>query len=546
MSESVQAGPRPGEEAAAHAVAEAFRKHLPSVCGAMLSVGFSIYLLLPLYQPPETPADVEAEEKESYNLDCFLVRDASGSIDPQHYEVLEDEILGHLSTRGGDRISYSRFGSDIVSGGVPPPSDDEGAITAHRRLAQQGAHTVAGTTDFERLFDRLRKAIQNDRERQRATKRKPHADAIIILSDGIPDLTPDQESCPDSGREFISDEIVEAYDAMINSHYATREAIYVRLILVGAPSECGPEIQSQWERRLSARGLEVLAYSATGGMPGLGERLLTSLRRHPKIFFQISGLKDEQRRRMDRGERFSVQFTAHAFRAGGTVRVESASLVGQGGSELDLHALRNSQVSSTKDGHNPVFAVPSPEPSALWGPSVDQEEFYLEPESSFVSLESETYRLLVKASVLERPGQSVEIDPVEVRPCHKAGQKSRVRERLKLPVSLSVSLAAIFLLGSLSWYVSPKGNARSWLEDFFVVPYRRWLYLFLLLFLPVFVGVVGLQKPWPIACCVVLILCFVLFLLEGFRKSPAALLIFRVVEFAALPLVAEVAAQYLT
>lgn len=548
MNESVREGLRPPEEAAVHPVADAFRRHLPGIFGLVLSAGFCVYLLLPLFQAPDAPAAGETEVKESYNLDCFLVRDASGSVDPRHYTVLEEleeEILGRLSTKDGDRISYAMFGGDVVPGGVQPPSSDEAGIAAQRQLAEREARNVAGTTDFERLFDRLRDAIREDRLRQKATKREPHADAVIILSDGVPDLTPDLEPCLASDRELISDEIVSSYDALINSFYATQEAIYVRLILVGAPPECGPKIQQQWERRLGPMGLEVLSYSEIG-ISGVGESLLRALRRHPRILLRIENLQDQERSQLDRGERFSAQFTARSFLAGGTLRIESASLVGKGNRALRLHALKNSRVSATEDGHNPVFPIPSPEPGKLLGAPVDREEFYLEAESSFVPLESETYRLLVKASVLEQPGPSVEVDPVEVPPCHKAGQKSQVRERLKGPVFLSAALASAFVLGVLAWFVSRKGTRfQGWLEGIFVLPYQRWLYLFLLVFLPVFVGIVGLQRPWPIACCVVLVLSFVLFLLEGFRQSPSALLIFRVVEFAALPLVAEVAAQYL-
>ena len=546
MSESVQAGnsPREREEAASH-VAVAFRKYLPPVFGAMLSVGFSGYLLLPLFEgPPPGTGGVGVEE--DYSLDCFLVRDASGSVDPQHYARLEEEILSHLSTNDGDRISYSRFGSDVIPGGVQPPSDDGAEIASHRQHAEREAHTVSGTTDFERLFDRLREAIRDDRDAQKATKREPHADAVIILSDGIPDLTPDQEPCLVSDRELISDAIVQSYDAMINNLYPTREAIYVRLILVGAPPGCGPRIKQQWERRLGSKGLEVLSYSQIGSMPDLGGKLLKPLRRHPRILLRIAGLEDQERRKLDRGERFSVRFTARSFLRGGSMRIESASLVGQGGAELQLHALKNFRVSPTEDGHKPVFSIPSPEPGKLLGAPVDREEFYLESESSFVPLESETYRLLIKASVLEQPGPSVEVDPAEVPPCNKAGQKSRVRERLKIPAALSAALAGFFVLGVLAWLSTGKlSRVHAWLEGFFVLPYRRWIYVFLLLLVPLAVGIGALQKPWPMTGCLVLILGSVPFLLERFKKTLTVHLVFRVVESAALPLATEVAAQYL-
>lgn len=539
MSESIQAGAAPDTPMI-------FRKYLPGVCGVMIAGGFAIYLLLPLFQRPGRIA-AASDAEESYNLDCFLVRDASGSVDPQHYESIEKEILNHLSTRDGDRISYARFGADVVPGGVQPPSADEAGIAAQRQLAEQEARAVSGTTDFERLFDRLRDAIRDDRQRQKATQREPHADAILILSDGVPDLTPDRQPCLASDQELISDEIVESYRALINSLYATQEAIYVRLILVGAPAACGPRIQEQWERRLGPEGLEVLSFSEVGSMPGLGERLLKPLRRHPRILLRIADLADQERKKMDRGERFSVQFSARSFLAGGRMRIESASLIGRGGRELRLHALKNSHVHTTEDGHHPEFSIPPPEPGKLLGPPVNREEFYLEAESSFVPLESEAYRLLVKASVLQQPGPSVEVEPAEVPPCYKAGQKSRVRDRLRLPAFLSAALAGVFGLGALAWFVTWRvPRVHAFLEGFFVVPYRKWIFLFLVLFVPVAAGIAGLGKPWPIACCVVLILSLVLFRLEGFRESPTAHLIFRVVEFAALPLVTEVAAQYLT
>lgn len=544
MSESVREGlSRPRKETGAPA---AFRKHLPGLYGASVALCLSAYLLFPLFQD-ENPVATKGSVEESYNLDGFLVRDASGSVDPEHYGRIEQEILDHLSARDGDRISYSVFGSDTIPEEILPPSADENSIAAQRQNAGQDAHKISGTTDFERLFDRLREAIRKDREQQKATQREPHADAIIILSDGVPDLTPDNQPCPVPNQEFISDQIVDAYDALINSSYATHEAIYVRLILVGAPRLCGPRIKEEWERRLGPIGLEVLSYSEIGS--DLRDKLLRPLRRHPRILFRIGKLKDQERRKLDQGERFSVQFSARSFLKGGELRIESAMLIDEKNRELPLHALRNSQISPTEWGHHPVFIIESPASGKLLGPTLDREEFYLQSDSSFVPLESEKYRLEVKAYVLEQPASgrtipSVEIDPVEVLPCNKAEQKRQVRSRLRIPGTLSLALAGFFGLGALAWYSTGRvPRIQASLEGFFVVPYKRWIWLFLFLLIPVSLGFLALGKVWLFSG--LLVLGYLLFQLEGSKRSPSARLIFRLVEFAALPLITEVAAQYL-
>jgi len=544
MSESVREGlARPRKETAAPA---AFRKHLPGVCGAIVALCLSAYLLFPLFQEGNSDA-VKGRVEESYNLDGFLVRDASGSVNPQNYGRIEQEILSHLSARDGDRISYTVFGSDTIPEEILPPSADENSIAAQRQIASQDAHKVSGTTDFERLFDRLREAIRKDREQQKATKREPHADAIIILSDGVPDLTPDNQPCPIPNQEFISDPIVEAYDALINNSYATHEAIYARLILVGAPPLCGPRIKEEWERRLGPMGLEVLSYSEIGS--DLQDKLLRPLRRHPRILFRIGEIKDQERRKLDQGERFSVQFSARSFLKGGKVRIESAMLVDEKSRELPLHALRNSQISPTEWKHHPEFVVQSPTPGKLLGPPLAQEEFYLKSDSSFLPLESERYRLQVKAYVLEQPmpGRtipSVEIDPVEVLPCTKAEQKREVRSRMRIPGILSLALAGCFGLGALAWYAAGRvPRIQAALGGFFVVPYKRWIWLFLFLLIPVSLGFLALGKVWVFSG--LLVLGYLLFQLEGSKRSPSARLLFRLVEFAALPLITEVAAQYL-
>jgi len=532
--------------------AEVFRKYLPGVCGAAVALCLSAYLLLPLFQSPKAPGTGSGGQA-SYNLDCFLMRDSSGSADLLHYGSIEQEILSHLSTKGGDRISYAVFGSGTVPEEVEPPSADQTSIRAQRQLASEEAHRISGTTDFALLFDRLRDAIRVDRQRQKATKREPHADAVIILSDGIPDLTPDNQRCPRPGEELIPDDIVDSYKALMNSLYATQEAIYVRLILVGTPSLCGPRIKEEWERRLGPEGLEVISYSEIDSVPHLGEKLLRPLRRHPRVLLRIGSLKDQERRKLDRGDKFSVQFSAQSFLKGGTVRIESAALVGEEGRQLPLHALKNSRVSSTDSRHFPVILVPSPAAEMLWGEPVDQEELYLQPDhasADFEPIESETYQLLVKASVLEQPEPglpvpSVESDPIEIRPCNKAEQKKLVRERLKLPGMLSLALAGFFSLGALAWFATRKtSRLHAFLEGVFILPYRRWVWVFFFLLIPVSLGFLGLGKTWLFS--VLLVLGYLLFLLERSKRSPAAHLAFRLIEFIALPLITEVAAQYLT
>jgi len=540
----------------------AFRKVFEGIVIAGLAAGLLLFLIWP-YFTIKSKGLKRAAQREDYLLDCFIVRDASMSHRPESqkdYDNIEAEILQHLSTDDGDRISYSLFGGETVpEEGIPLPAPSKAEIEAQIKVTQN--KLIFKKTDFEMLFDRLRETIYRDRESQAATKRDPHADAIVILTDGIHDPTEsDSKRCPTDDEDYIPDEVVRAFDALIKTNYKTHEAIYVRLVLVGTPA-CPSDIKGEWERRLGPKGLEVLSYAELSNAPNLGQALLKPLRRHARVVLQLDPLKDEERRRLDNGDKFKIEYGVQSFLRGGEFRIDSAVLVNDEDNELKLQALRNSSVFSTDADHNPIISAPSPASQRLLGKLKRGEDFYLEPASAsaarrFLS-ESEVYSLQLSISALEKPAPglspvSIEYDSLKIGPCDRAHRKSQVRERLKLPGALSLILACLFLSGSSAWWATLKSpdatrrqrlNAR--LERLFVRPYKRWTGAFLILLVPMTVGVSCLHKLGPMGVCVIMCLSLLAFFSEKFRSSTTAHLVLRVAEIAALPLVIEWAGGYL-
>jgi hypothetical protein len=546
---------------------QAFQNLLPpltEVLAFLLILGIlGAYLFWPWIKDVQRARVLEPSD-EDYGLDCFILRDASKSPKTEAYDHAERQILDYLSVRYGDRISYAFFGADVLPKPIPIPSSDAGSIEDQRQVAGKNKQ-IYTTTDFAFLFGELRKTIEKDRQAQAATKRKGHVDVAIILSDGIPDLSPKKMGCPVPGQEFIPDGVITSFDALMKGPYATQERIYVRLVLIGGEFQrCTSDIQVEWERALGPKGLEVISYSKIG-TGALGDELLKPLKRHSHIALKLHPLEDAQRRLLDQGERFSVAYNARSVGEGGELRVLSGTLVDDQQREMELNAFRNRTIKTTHPEHLPIIRVPSPDNGEALGKTIrsDGDFIYLEPDASedsadFLS-EQSTYALNLKVAVASHPNIQkltpiVDPDPptLRIEPCNQAEKKRLGRLRLQPLFLGSIVLSGIFLIGSLAWYTTKGasgetrlGRLNGALERAVVLPYKRWFEALIILLSLMTLGVFFLEEPLLLMICVMIIISSALFLLSSLRESQTAHMLVRLAEFMALPLIIEGAAHYL-
>jgi len=92
-------------------------------------------------------------------------------------------------------------------------------------------------------------------------------------------------------------------------------------------------IRGQWEARVgiiaSPGAFEVLSQPKP---TDVDETLMRPLRRQPRIILSLA-YQDEERRKLDRGEDFAIQYTAQAFLEEAKLKIDSASLVDEQGVE---------------------------------------------------------------------------------------------------------------------------------------------------------------------------------------------------------------------
>jgi len=530
----------------------------------LLIVGIlGTYLFWPWIKDIQSARVLEPSD-EDYRIDCFVLRDASKSPKPGAYDLAERQILDYLNVRYGDRISYAFFGTDVLPNPIPAPSSNSESIEAQRQVAGNKKQ-IYDTTNFSHLFDELKNTIKNDRQAQVATRRKAHVDVIIILSDGVPDLSPGKMSCPVPGQKFIPDDVITSFNQLLTGGYATRERIYVRLVLIGGDLQyCISDIQGEWDRALGSMGLKVISYPEVG-KGNLGDTLLKPFKRHSHIALKLRSLEDDQRQLLDQGKRFSVAYSARSVGEGGQLRILSGTLVDAQQREIELNAFKNYTIKSTNLEHFPSIRVPSPDSGEALGKTVrsDGDFIYLEPDASenssgFLS-EQSTYTLKLKVVVESHPNSQrltpiVDPDPPALRigPCNLAEKRQLGRGRLQPLFLSSIILSGIFLTGSLAWFTTKgaSGKARlgrlnGALERSIVIPYKRWFEALIILFTLMTLGVSFLEEPLLLMVCVMIIISSALFLLSSLSKSKTANMLVRLAEFIILPLIINGAAHYI-
>lgn len=546
-------------------ILNAFSNILPvlaEILAFVLMLGIlSAYLFWPWIKDIQNSRALETSA-EDYRIDAFILRDASKSPKADAYDHAERQILDYLKVSYGDRISYAFFGTDVLPKPIPVPSSDSESIRAQRQMAGIKKQ-IYDTTNFSHLFDEIKKTISKDRQAQVAARRKSHVDVVIILSDGVPDLSSNNMSCPVPGEKFIPDDVVNSFENLMEGPYATHERIYVRLVLIGGKLQrCISDIQGEWESALGARGLEVESYSKIKN--NFGDNLLKRFKRHTHIAFKLRPLEDAQRRLLDQGKRFSVAYSARSVGEGGELRVLSGTLMDDQMREIELNAFRNGTIKSTNPEHFPLIRVPSPDKGEAFGKPIhsDGDFVYLEPDASentagFLS-EQSTYTLklrVVVASSSNAQGLTPVVDPdpytLRIEPCNQAQKRRRGRFRLQPLFLGAIMLSGIFLIGSIVWFSTKGapggtrlGRLNGALERTVVLPYKRWFEALIILLILMALGVSFLEEPLLLMICVTVIVSSVLFLLSPFRESRTAHMLIRLAEFMVVPLIIEGAAHY--
>jgi hypothetical protein len=481
------------------------RKGLYVAGAAALLFGTLRYVLEPFAEAPPPASWVIPDPPsrlDEFLLDCFVVRDASGSPDTTHYAQVEEAIFAHLNLTGdetkSDRVSYALFGDDTRPQRIPALTPWPESLAAYREVSTAQRFQK---TDFARLFTRLREAIRRDREARPRT-RPSHADSVFIISDGVPDPTGHNRPCPspEDRGEFISDDVVTRFDALVHGYYPTQEPIYVHLILIGSSSQCRRDIRTEWERRIggiAAPGeFQVQEFSAESP-----EDILARLRQQPRIIFSLQPLQDEERINLDNERKFSIEYSAQAYGKGGNISISSASIYAhldeQGGSTdkevIRLDVSSNRYVDSTEDEGHVVISPPAPASRQDILGRTRKGSIYLEPKfRDFEHSELSTYqlRLNYKSDV------DVEFRPtsLSITPCFSANQRQASRERLRQVAFLSSVIGLLFAAGLFLWVAYPASWPAQQVQKLLVEPHAFWFCVIIPLALALAIGGVAAQE----------------------------------------------------
>lgn len=543
------------------AFAEKFFRVVEFVVAALICFGLGWWLISPFYSSKDKEGDISEPSDKDYVLDCFIVRDASVSPIKNQYSQIESSLLEKLNTNAGDRISFAIFGGDTKPNPIQPPTTNKASIEAQRGLVNGASYE---TTDFALLFRRLRDTIYQDRKAQVAAKRPPHADAIIILSDGIPDLSSHESTCPDGSEGFISKDIIDSFDALINSSYATQEPIFVRLIVAGAPSPCAPRIVEEWETSLSqVPGSRSFSAVLFDDLRNAERGILEPLRRQPRIIFSLANLTNSERQHLDDYGAFSVMYSARSFllRSPGKLEIEHGTLIprdqgrGEGGGgatasesgeaprAIQLLALKYPGIPSTDPQSRVVVSPPPHSGQSLLGEAVKGLIYFRlenpEDKNSLAELSKYDLRLTYSSDT----NLIVEFRPatLALEPCSRAFNRRALWEKLKATFTILSGITVIYLTGLFCWCVAARRPSRKpfhiWSQKLFYNPRCHWVGALMVLVIPMTTSTFYLNNSIEMMIGFGLVLSLTLHFFEKFKHSPTISLLSFMIEWLSIPLV---------
>jgi hypothetical protein len=343
-----------GEKAPHDELHERLRKKVPRVASNLLilsAVTWSLYLLFwPLcpenpegakMYPPVKPFELPPADPP---LDVYLARDASGSVmDKKRYKALEDAVIHHagLKLTANDRASYARFGDGTWPPEIQPALGDVAGVEALE--ANRSSRLPAGFarfTDFAALFNELGAAIKDERRNNPLHAISEHTDLIIVISDGVPDVTAHHRRCPDqfpADDPFITDKIKKSFINLVDhSGSMGGGKIVPYLVLAGGKKDCMPKIKAQWEKALGRHGLRVIGSSSRSKPAALVSPAFEAAGRRPMVFVNPSydRLEDDQIDLLTKRKDFSARYAFWSFLRGDTATIRVAALYDDKGRQL--------------------------------------------------------------------------------------------------------------------------------------------------------------------------------------------------------------------
>lgn len=474
------------------------RKSLPTFLGILAAIvfaaGLAFYLLSPMWMTHVEEPKYNPLVGEDNLLDCFIARDVSKSPNHQHYNRIEQEILNHLNQGEGDRISYVQFDSETYPSQIQPPTTSPTVLAAQRKTVARGKSS--NRTDFAMLFDRLREAIARDRETNNAPSREPHADVVMILSDGVPDPRGTNWQCPSdfaqAGEMFIPAEVRKAFEALASTRYATHETTLYYLVLAGEQAGCSPQIAQEWSRALGRFGLKVVSYTELQEDPNLGPHLFAPLQRHKSIHLvpMATFLDHQEREKFDAGYRFYAQYRAFSHLADEPVTIRLARLLDAKETQLATLFVLNDPRASTSDPQSRLrIPVQSPEAGKLRGPVETATAFFefdrSEYENAQISPDQE-YKIQLLAETAD-----VRVAPLCLITSGSAQKKAAVRTRLAVLRNASLAIICSYLVLLVVFVLGEArlgARLRPWGDRILIEPMKTWAVAFAILLVMLALG----------------------------------------------------------
>lgn len=416
----------------------------------------------------------------------YVIRDKSESPIEERFDLAEEIILRTFRPAAqpeGDRSSFSFFGSDVCGGyglSIPLASPGPSVIAKLKDRARGNCPSLAGSTKFDTLFDRLHQTIR------RETRRRSF---VFVLTDGLPNKGGREYSCSEelpNPSELIDQDTASSVERFMSSNQNVR----VLFMLVGGTQACLGGIEKPW-RELTARyGDRFLIVTPSDPTSDsiIQKEIYDAMQRWNRspcitTWPKYVTLPADQAEALAKGQDFQAPFyfQAHLLQGSTSLLVRAAQLTtpvrGSRTIPIDV-ALADGRDLDLSDPESLAKVDLSSDGMQMSSP-VTMQELYFHPRQRSGIRRGETYALSL---IIEGPrvctwGQG-NPQPLRVAPLQATPDEIKRRSWRRIAAFV---VTAAFVIFSTCCYIYRKkyDQVGATFEAFFIDPFWHWVSFFL-------------------------------------------------------------------
>lgn len=247
-------------------------------------------------------------------IDFYLIEDYSMSTSTQLFHPITSAIQSEFFLEDIDRIACLGFAGSLFPPNQTPSLRSKDGCR-HKKQEIDRNRTANSlpfkTTRFGRLFEGIAARLKEERISGEPSyvQEEIHHDLVVILTDGLHDLSPQTLDCSEQGVAPLPEEVKTSFRLLQDDLSEYRDEVWLFLVLINEQSDCLADLERQWQG-LRGEGLNIITFDSIVddplAVPEKIFRLVDDFRIRARP--QAAKLPSSQRKTLDAQGTFEVRY----------------------------------------------------------------------------------------------------------------------------------------------------------------------------------------------------------------------------------------------